>query len=73
MNGPTAREQATREARIRRAAQRQGLRLVKNRRRDHRALDYGTWTVYLGDVALDEGLTGASLDEVERFLTGEGR
>lgn len=33
----------TRETRLRRMAERQGLRLVKSRRRDPRALDYGRY------------------------------
>lgn len=31
------------ENRLRRVAERQGLTLRKNRRRDHRAVDYGLW------------------------------
>lgn len=59
-----------RENRLRRMAARQGLRLVKSRRRDPRAIDYGSY--WLVD---DRGLTqlgdqhGASLDEVEEELT----
>jgi hypothetical protein len=36
------------ENRLRRAAQRQGLRLVKSRRRDPRAYDYGTYCLVEG-------------------------
>lgn len=41
-----------RENRARRAAGRQGLRLVKNRRRDARAADYGSYM--LTDLATNE-------------------
>ncbi len=59
-----------RENRLRRVASRRGLRLVKSRRRDPRALDYGTYWVVNPSTNLnlsgDLGLQG--LDEVERFL-----
>lgn len=56
------------EIRARRAAERQGLRLAKSRRRDPRALDYGTFT--LTDLASGEPVAGpfADLDEVESYL-----
>lgn len=69
----------TRETRLRRMAERQGLRLVKSRRRDPRAIDYGrymildVWTT--GVVAGSDGDIGLpqwTLDDVEEFLTGEG-
>ena len=64
-----------RENRLRRMAQRQGLQLVKSKRRDPRALDYGTYSlasidtntlVYGGDTA-----TGGHvyLDDIEAYLT----
>lgn len=64
-----------RENRLRRMADRQGLRLDKSRRRDPRALDYGgyhlvnpsTNVLIFGEVA-GRGF-GASLDEIERYLT----
>lgn len=40
-----AHQRHTRENRLRRMAQRQGLRLVKNRRRDPRAIDYGNYQI----------------------------
>jgi hypothetical protein len=63
---------------LRRAPERQGLRLEKPRRRDPRALDYGTdrlvsnWTggVVAGDT--DNGY-GAGLDDVARCLWGYDR
>lgn len=68
-----------RENRLRRMAERQGLRLVKNRRRDPNALCYGGYG--LVDVQRDYVVFGysqamgepeASLDEIEAYLTGEG-
>ena len=60
-----------RENRLRRAAERQGLKLVKSKRRDKRALDYAGWmiaNVQTGSIeAGGHGLL--NLDEVERFLT----
>jgi hypothetical protein len=57
----------TRETRLRRMAQRQGLTLVKSRRRDPRATDYGTY------VLADENKVlvvwgGLDLDDIERAL-----
>jgi hypothetical protein len=60
------------EARLRRMAERQNLRLVKCRRRDPYAIGFGTYRVetLAGDpapgFATDEGLT---LKEVEALLT----
>ncbi|WP_219413941.1 hypothetical protein [Pseudonocardia nigra] len=63
-----------RENRLRRMAARQRLRLEKSRRRDPRAIDYGTYmlvdpaanTIAVGDHQAGYGL---SLDDVERALT----
>jgi hypothetical protein len=52
-----------RENRLRRMAERQGLTLTKNRRRDPRALDYGEYRL--------QGKRCANLDEVEALLTGD--
>lgn len=69
------REPRTRENRMRRMAERQGLRLRRCPRRDRRAIGYGTYDLcfartgkraYSGDGETDFGLT---LDEVERILT----
>ena len=62
------------ENRLRRVAQRRGLRLEKSRRRDPNALDYGQWWV------MDEstrglvfgGQWGASLEDVRDYLEGQG-
>lgn len=62
-----------RENRLRRMADRQGLRLVKSRRRDPRALGYGGYMlvdernrVQAGELDSPRAL---SLDDVERYLT----
>ncbi len=63
-----------RENRLRRVAARQGCVLMKSRRRDRRALDYGTYV--LADartnalVASDPASGGGlSLDQVETYLS----
>ena len=66
----------TRETRLRRMAERQGLKLEKSRRRDHHAWDYGMFMilsaenngVVAGTVA---GRPGFTIDDVEEYLTGE--
>lgn len=63
-----------RENRARRMAERQGLRLVKSRRRDPRALGYGTYGLWRADTNSVEvgdptiGGYGFSLGEIERAL-----
>ncbi len=64
------------ENRIRRMAERQGLRLVKSRRRDPRALDFGKYC--LVDVATnvvvfgaDSGRMDVTLDRIAAYLEGE--
>lgn len=73
----------TRETRLRRMAERQGLRLVKSRRRDPRALHYGTYALVRGvtrGANWREGVLvagdpntgyGLDLDDVERWLTSD--
>lgn len=69
-------DEKVRENRLRRMAERQGYRLTRSRRRDPRAIDYGTYGISnqatnaleAGDPNHGYGLT---LDDVERFLTGE--
>jgi hypothetical protein len=63
------------ENRIRRMAERQGLRLQKSRRRDTRAVDYGTYR--LADPATNTVVSyggssryGLTLDEIEKALLG---
>jgi hypothetical protein len=62
----------SRETRLRRMAERQGLTITKSRRRDPRAIDYGRWWVVQsgGDRRVVE-LT--DIDALERYLEGEGR
>jgi hypothetical protein len=69
-------EGKARENRARRAAERQGLRLVKGRRRDPNALGYGT--VGLVDAKTGEQVAastsdgyGMSLEVIERVLNME--
>jgi hypothetical protein len=60
-----------REDRLRRMARRQGLRIIKSRTRDHRALDYGAYWIMDDRKQVAHGPVpqGFTLDEVERFLT----
>jgi hypothetical protein len=64
----------THENRIRRVAERRGLRLVKSRRRDDRALGYGMFKLinpeHGGAVNPDEsaGRGWASLETIEQTL-----
>ncbi len=71
---PEERREKIRENRLRRMAARQGLRLVKSRRRDERATDYGMcWLVDLRTNTVEVGGSeGMSLDDAERALL-EGR
>ena len=62
-----------RENRLRRAAERQGLHLERSRRRDPRALGYGTYRLTearTGRVVASgsEGGYGLTLEEVEAYL-----
>jgi hypothetical protein len=68
-------EVKVRENRLRRAAERQGLRLVKSRRRDPRSIDYGKYMLL--DVQTNGVVYGlipggstmaADLDDVEAYL-----
>ena len=59
------------ENRLRRMADRQGLKLIKSRRRDHLALDYDSWwiTDKRNNLVVGDRNTGMSLDDVEAVLT----
>lgn len=60
-----------RENRARRAADRQGLKLTRSRRRDPRATDYGAYQLVdkaTGAVVLG-GTATASIEDVETYLT----
>jgi hypothetical protein len=61
------------ENRSRRAAERQGLTLEKSRRRDPRSLGYGKWFLRdrAGTLLTGDAETGATLEQVERYLAGE--
>jgi hypothetical protein len=70
-------EEKVREARARRAAQRQGLKLVRSRRRDAQAADFGRYTLVDPDTnrAVAGELDSASamtLDDVEAWLSSPG-
>lgn len=65
-----------RENRLRRMADRQGLRLVKSRRRDERAVDFGGYMlvdVQTGGAVCGFGPFGyaADLDDIEAYLKGD--
>jgi hypothetical protein len=65
-------DEKSRETRLRRMAERQGLQLVKSRRRSPRAVDHGEY--YIRDLKTDALLAGdyhslPDLDAVERWLT----
>jgi hypothetical protein len=65
-----------RENRLRRMAKRQGMRLEKSRRRDRRAIDYGTYGLIDAStnapiIRGGSGVTSLTLDEVEKRLTIE--
>ena len=63
------------ENRIRRMAERQGLRLAKSRRRDPRALDFGKYCLvdHVGRhvFGADIGHMDATLDRIAAYLEGE--
>jgi hypothetical protein len=66
-----------RENRLRRAAERQELRLVKSPRRDPNALGYGRWAIIDPEDGgtmhshAPWGIHVLSLDEVEHYLLGD--
>jgi hypothetical protein len=68
----TAAAAKVRENRLRRMAERQGLVLLKSRRRDPRAIDHGVY--WLVDDAHRDAIVrsagGATLDAIESYLTG---
>ena len=66
----TTTAEKTRETRLRRMAERQGLTIRKSRRRDPRAIDYGRWWVVHSNT--DRRLVELmDTDAVERYLNGE--
>lgn len=67
-------ETKTRETRLRRMAERQGLRMIKSRRRDPRALGYGTYALVDANTnhliaGNDSTGYGLDLDQIETALT----
>ena len=61
----------TRETRLRRMAERRGLRLKKSRQRDPKALDFGKfWLV--GEPG-NNRIELVDLDDLERYLTSNSR
>jgi hypothetical protein len=65
-----------RENRLRRMADRQGLRLVKSRSRDPRAVDYGLYALIdhntggaVNPAIANRWICSWTLDEVESWLT----
>lgn len=77
MSGMATSTDRVRENRIRRMAERQGLRVVKSRRRDRRAFDFGGFMLL--DANSGSVVSGAhplpfslNLDEVEGHLTSGG-
>ena len=63
-----------RENKMRRIAQRQGLRLEKSPRRDPLARDYGGYRITRSNRPVAGGTTyKLDLDAVETYLTGERR
>ena len=64
-------DEKVRENRLRRMADRQGLRLQKSRRRDPRAIDYGRYWLtdpYNSNALVAGGDWGATLDEIAEYL-----
>jgi hypothetical protein len=69
-------QERSREQRLRRAAERQGYKLVKSRRRDPRALGYGRWYIVEAErnfivIGTEGGHPNMDLDAVEEWLTSE--
>jgi hypothetical protein len=62
-----------RENRVRRMAERHGLTLRKSRRRDPRAWDFGSYWLMDADrnALVFPDVHGASLDDMERYLTSD--
>jgi hypothetical protein len=54
-------------------AERQGLRLLKSRRRDPYADGYGTYALVDGDADPADETYGHDLDEIERQLRSRSR
>ncbi|MCU1669556.1 MAG: hypothetical protein JWP40_2483 [Blastococcus sp.] len=60
-------EEKVRDNRLRRVAERRGMKLTRSRRRDPKALDYGLY--WLTDARTGETVSpevGVDIDEIER-------
>lgn len=67
-------DEKVRENRLRRMADRQGLRIEKSRRRDPRAIDFGLWTVTYKDIDESPGdAAPMTLERLERWLEDRPR
>ena len=68
-------DEKVRENRLRRMAERQGYGLMKSRRRDPQAYDFGTYRLidpFNNTVVLaDSRGYGKDLDDIEAFLVGD--
>lgn len=70
-------EAKTRENRLRRMANRQGLRLMKSRSRDPNALDFGLYALTdTQNVLINPPFAGRwacswTIDEIENYLNGK--
>lgn len=64
----TAPERKVYENRLRRAAARQGLRLVKSRTRDPRALTYGVYWLADANNVLVTGEPGRGIADIAKWL-----
>ena len=63
-----------RENRLRRMAERQGLSLVKCRRRDPRAVGFGRYALVKQNTTVDADTSyDQTLDDVEEYLTKPSR
>jgi hypothetical protein len=59
------------ENRLRRMAERQGLRLQKSRRRDPLALDFGVYVLIDNATGVAVAGESRSLPDIERYLIGD--
>jgi hypothetical protein len=67
-------EEKVRENRLRRVAARRGMRLVKSRRRDPYALDFGHfWLLDRAGTVVAGDLDGISLDDIEEAISRSTR
>ena len=65
-------EEKVMENRLRRVAERRGLRLQKSRRRDKNATDYGVYFLVHADN-WNHVVTHGSLSSIDKFLEAKGK